>query len=73
VAAGVDRAPDPGVDRLDRIGGADNRADLLIKLEEGTNSAQALVHSRMIAGYFFSHVALNSAKASSAADSEAAV
>jgi hypothetical protein len=27
VPAGVDRAPDPGVDRFDRISGADDRAD----------------------------------------------
>jgi hypothetical protein len=32
-----------------------------------------LVQSRIIAGYFFSHFSLNSAKASSAACSEAAV
>jgi hypothetical protein len=34
VPAGVDRAPDPGVDALDRVGGTNNRADLLIKSEE---------------------------------------
>jgi hypothetical protein len=39
----------------------------------GTNSAHALVQSRMIAGYFFSHFSLNSAHASNAADSETAV
>lgn len=42
-------------------------------LRKGTNSAQALVHNRMIAGYLFSHFSLNSAKASSAACSEGAV
>ena len=40
---------------------------------KGTNSAQELVHSRIIAGYFFSHLSLNSAKASSAVDSDTAV
>lgn len=38
----------------------------LIKPEKGTNSTHAPVHSRTIAGYFFSHVSLNSAKASNA-------
>jgi hypothetical protein len=40
---------------------------------KGTNSAHAPVQSRMIAGYLRSHFWLNSAKASSAADSETAV
>ena len=43
------------------------------KARNGTISAQVLVHSRMIAGYFFSQVTENSAKASSAACSDAAV
>ena len=73
MAAGVDRAPDPGADRPDRVGGTNDRADLLINWRKGTNSAQALVHSRMIAGYFFSHFSLNLAKASNAADSETGV
>ena len=43
------------------------------KARNGTISGQALVHSRMIAGYFFSQATLNSAKASRAACSDAAV
>ena len=34
VPAGVDCAPDPGVDALDGIGGANDRADFPVKLEE---------------------------------------
>jgi hypothetical protein len=40
---------------------------------KGVNSAQALVHSRIIAGYLRSHLAENSANASSAACSDGAV
>ncbi len=36
------------------------------------NSAQAFSHSRMIAGYFLSHLSENSANASSAAESPGA-
>ena len=43
------------------------------KARNGTISAQALVHSRMIAGYLRSHLLLNSANASRAACSQAAV
>src|SRR5215469_1711520 len=39
----------------------------------GTNSAQAFSHSLIMAGYFFSHLALKSANASRAAASETAV
>jgi hypothetical protein len=35
MAAGVDRAPDPGVDGLDRVDGTNDRADLRVELEEG--------------------------------------
>src|SRR5690349_4988670 len=35
VAAGLDRAAEPGVQRLDRVGGADQRPDLLIEPQEG--------------------------------------
>jgi hypothetical protein len=31
VAAGLDRAAEPGIQRLDRVGGADQRADLLVE------------------------------------------
>ena len=34
VAAGLDRPAEPGIQRLDRVGGADQRADLLIKGQE---------------------------------------
>ena len=34
VAAGLDRAAEPGVQRLDRVGGADQGADLLIEAQE---------------------------------------
>src|SRR5581483_8045962 len=34
VAAGLDRAAEPGVEALDRVGGADQRADLLIEAQE---------------------------------------
>ena len=34
VAAGLDRPPDPGVDGLDRVGGADDPADLGVEAEE---------------------------------------
>ena len=73
VPAGVDCAPDPGVDALDGM-----VVQMIVRISRsnwrnGTNSAHALVQSRMIAGYFFSHFSLNSAKASSAADSETAV
>ena len=40
---------------------------------KGTNSAQALSQSLTMAGYFPSQVPLNSANASSAADSDGAV
>jgi hypothetical protein len=43
------------------------------KARNGTNSAQALVQSRTIAGYLRSHFCANSANASSAAASEGAV
>jgi len=43
------------------------------KRRNGTNSAQALSQSLTMAGYFASQVPLNSANASSAADSETAV
>ena|SRR6266571_6309566 len=43
------------------------------KRRNGTNSAHAFSHSRMIAGYRFSHFPLNSANRSSASDSDAAV
>ena len=35
VAAGLDRAAEPGVQRLDRVGRADQRADLLVEGQEG--------------------------------------
>src|SRR5205823_9740601 len=35
VAAGVHRSAEPGVDRLDRICGADDRSYLPVELEEG--------------------------------------
>ena len=34
VAAGLDRAAEPGVQRLDRVGGADQRADLRVEGQE---------------------------------------
>ena len=34
VAAGLDRPAEPGIQRLDRVGGADQRADLLIEAED---------------------------------------
>src|SRR3982074_705057 len=34
VSAGVDRAPDAGVDALNRIGGADDRAEVLVELQK---------------------------------------
>jgi hypothetical protein len=43
------------------------------KDRNGTNSGQALVHSRTIAGYLVSQTALNSAKRSRAACSVGAV
>src|SRR6266542_1881257 len=43
------------------------------KARNGTNSAHASVHSRMIAGYQRSHLSENSAKRSDAAWSEEAV
>src|SRR5437763_3760341 len=43
------------------------------KRRNGTISAQALVHSRMMAGYLRSHFALNSAHASRAPCSDTAV
>jgi hypothetical protein len=45
----------------------------LSKPRKGTNSAQALSRSLTMAGYFASQCPLNSANASSAADSEGAV
>jgi hypothetical protein len=39
----------------------------------GTNSGQAFVHNRMMAGYLRSHLPENSAKPSSAACSDTAV
>jgi len=35
VAAGLDRAAEPGIERLDRVGGADQRADLPAGPQEG--------------------------------------
>jgi hypothetical protein len=43
------------------------------KRRNGTNSAQAFSHRLTIAGYLPSHCRLNSANASSAADSDGAV
>jgi hypothetical protein len=43
------------------------------KARNGTNSAQAFSHSRMIAGQRFSHLPEKSANMSSAAASDAAV
>src|SRR5439155_19557077 len=43
------------------------------KARNGTNSAHAFSHSRMIAGYRFSHFPENSANQSSASASDAAV
>jgi hypothetical protein len=43
------------------------------KARNGTNSAHAFSHSRMIAGYRFSHLPENSANRSSASASDAAV
>jgi hypothetical protein len=43
------------------------------KERKGTNSAQALSHSRMIAGYFFPQASWNSPKRSAAALSFGAV
>jgi hypothetical protein len=45
----------------------------LSKARKGTNSAHAFSHSRTIAGYLASQAAPNSANASRAAASEAAV
>jgi hypothetical protein len=40
VAAGFDRPPVAGVQRLDRIGRADHRADLDVVIEEGDELVQ---------------------------------
>jgi hypothetical protein len=72
VAAGLDRAAEPRVEGLDRV----VQMMALIsrsKARNGTNSGQAFSQSRMIAGYCFSQVPLNSANASRAAASDAAV
>src|SRR5208282_1643067 len=45
----------------------------LSNCRKGVNSAHAFSHSRIIAGYFFSHFPENSANRSSAADSDTAV
>ena len=45
----------------------------LSKRRNGTNSGQAFSHSLTMAGYFVSQCPLNSANASSAADSDGAV
>jgi len=34
VAAGIDRAAEPDVEALDRVGGTDQRADLLVEAQE---------------------------------------
>ena len=54
-----------GVQMMERIS--------VSKARKGTNSAQALVHSRMIAGYLRSQTSLNSANRSNAAASDGAV
>ena len=73
VAAGVDRPPIPAL--IDSIAFV---VQMIFRISwsnrgKGTNSAQAPVHNRMIAGCLFSHFSLNSAKESNAACSEGAV
>jgi hypothetical protein len=67
VAAVTDRPPEPRVQRLDRVGGVDDLAELGGNSRNGTNSPQEFSHDRIIAGYLSRHCSANSANATSAA------
>ncbi|GAA2558375.1 hypothetical protein GCM10010423_70320 [Streptomyces levis] len=73
VTAGLDRPPDPCVHRLDRIGRADDAADLGVEPQERGELLPRVLPQFTIAGYLRPQASANSANLSRAASSVGAV